>query len=343
VKLTAARLTSREGVNAAQTFFERHECVFQEVAQQNDFGKDAYVDIGEGGSVTFLCAALQIKSGRSYRTEAGDYSIPVANHVDAWRRSTIPVFGLVYDLDDGLHRWVDITGYLQDHPNQQGGNVPVSRDAILDQTSLRGEFTATLKRYASGGFGIIALNLLSAGPRQTDAVMDAWALGRHDAKFLLIVRRLILDLESNALQKAINLLAHAGSHPDIFWTKDNWIPPKVEEQILPSFRWSPEEVAHMLCAVDPVDWGRGTLGQSLDVLFYEDPNIVSKLHIAIGFLLKQSDTTQAVRAATLALTHSRDQRVELLSLVEEQPALMNHEWFRDVFAAVNESGSLSLY
>ena len=34
-------------------FFERHGCVFQEVAQQNDFGKDAYVDIGDDGSSCF--------------------------------------------------------------------------------------------------------------------------------------------------------------------------------------------------------------------------------------------------------------------------------------------------
>jgi hypothetical protein len=43
VKNPPERITAREGINAAQTFFERHGCVFQEVAQQNDFGKDAYV------------------------------------------------------------------------------------------------------------------------------------------------------------------------------------------------------------------------------------------------------------------------------------------------------------
>ncbi len=89
-------------MNAAQAFFERNGCVFQEVERQNDFGKDGYVDIGEDGVVTFLCAALQIKSGKSYRTANGDYSVPVNGHAETWRRSTIPVFGLVYDPDDGL-------------------------------------------------------------------------------------------------------------------------------------------------------------------------------------------------------------------------------------------------
>jgi len=100
----------------------------------------------------------------------------------------------------------------------------------------------------------------------------------------------------------------------------------------------------MLTAVDPEDWGRGTLGQCLDVLLYEDPSVAAKLHIAIGFMLKDADDiTLAVRAASLALTHSRDQRVELSRLVQEHPALMTHEWFRDVAASVEESGYLSLY
>ena len=40
-----SRITAREGVNAAQSLFDACGCVFQEVAQQNDFGKDAYVDL----------------------------------------------------------------------------------------------------------------------------------------------------------------------------------------------------------------------------------------------------------------------------------------------------------
>jgi hypothetical protein len=337
------RITSREGVNAAQAFFERHGCVFQEVAQQNDFGKDAYVDIGEGGAVTFLCAALQVKSGTSYRIAEGDYFIPVDGHAHNWRNSTVPIFGLVYDPNDALTRWVDVTGHLRANPGQQTGNIPVSRKAILTEESLRGVFTSALAQYA-GRFGAIATNLLAAGELQTDAVYDAWALGRSDAKYLLIIRRFILDYEPRALRRAIHLLAHAGLHPDIFWIPGkNWIPESVTKQVTPSFRWAPEEIAHMLKVIDTEDWGRATLGQSLDVLLYEDPNIVAKLHITIHLLLKEGATMQAVRAATLALTHSRDQRVEVEVLAEEYPELVEHEWFRDVYASVREAGNLSLY
>ena len=99
----------------------------------------------------------------------------------------------------------------------------------------------------------------------------------------------------------------------------------------------------MLRAVASSAWGYGTLGECLDVLFYEDPNIVSKLHIAIKLLLKDPEKDQAVRAATLALTHSKNKRKELALLVQEHPALADQEWFQDVSAAVEESGNFSLY
>lgn len=176
------------------------------------------------------------------------------------------------------------------------------------------------------------------------AVYDAWALSRSNAKYLLIVRRLLMDLQPQPLQRAIFLLSHAGSHPNILWTKDNWIPLSAEAQLLPAFRWSPEEIAHMLKAVDHSDYGRGTLGECLDVLLYEDPNVVAKLHIAIKLLLQDPDITQAVRAATLALTHSRrHQRAELELLLREYPKLIEHEWFQEVSVAVRESANLSLY
>jgi hypothetical protein len=341
---SAERITGKDGVNAVRTFFELHGCVFQEIAQQNDIGKDSYVDIGENGIVTNLCAALQIKSGTSYRTAKGEYFIPVQEHSDNWRRSTVPVFGLVYDPDDGLIRWVDITGYLRAHPEQSGGRVPVSPRHCLDVLSLGGAFKSAVQAYAASGPGGLTLNLLTPGRLQTDAVYDAWALSRSDAKYLLIMRRFILDLELDPLRRAIFLLSHAGSHPNILWTKDNWIPPAVEAQILPSFRWSPEEIRRMLLAVDYSDWGYHTLGECLDVLFYEDPNLISKLHIAIRLMVSDSDdTTYAVRAATVALSHAKDKRRELSLLAQEFPALTDHEWFQDVSAAISESGDYSLY
>jgi len=98
VKNTSERVTSREGINAVQTFFKRSWCVLQEVAQQDDFGKDGYVDLGnDDGVITCLCSALQVKSGVSYKLARGGYFIPLDDHAETWRFSTVPVFGIVSD------------------------------------------------------------------------------------------------------------------------------------------------------------------------------------------------------------------------------------------------------
>ena len=99
----------------------------------------------------------------------------------------------------------------------------------------------------------------------------------------------------------------------------------------------------MLRAVDYHDWGYHTLGECLDVLFYEDSNIVAKLHIAIRLLLNESQKDTAVRAATLALSHAKDKRKELALLKHEYPALMEEEWFQEISAAVGKSGQFSVY
>lgn len=116
MSVLSSRITSRDGVNTARLFFEHNGCTFQEIGQQHDFGKDAYVDIADATGVTPLCVALQIKSGVSFRTANSDYAVPVQRHADMWRRFTVPVFGIVYDPDDAQLRWVDLTGYLRAHP-----------------------------------------------------------------------------------------------------------------------------------------------------------------------------------------------------------------------------------
>lgn len=342
VKNPPERITAREGINAAQAFFERHECIFQEVAQQNDFGKDAYVDIGDEGSVSFLCVAIQVKAGVSYRTAKGDYSIPIDEHANNWRHSTIPIFGVVYDPDDQLMRWIDLTGHLQANPQKQSGSIPVSREAILTEEILRGAFTSALAGYG-GRSGTIVTNLLASGDVQTDAVYDAWALGRSDAKYLIIIRRFILDYEPRALQRAIHLLAHAGSHPDIFFNSKNWIPESVKGLVTPTFRWSPEELVRMFKVIDIEDYGRGTLGQSLDVLLYEEPSLVAKLHMAIGMLLKENETEQALRAASLAITHSKNQLAEIEKLIVEFPVFMEDETFQSIYDMIRRGEDLWLY
>jgi hypothetical protein len=344
VKVQATQVTSADGVNSVRTFFEHAGCRFQEVELRNDIGKDAYVDIAHAGVVTPLCIAVQIKSGESYRTRSGDYFIPIGNHSADWRYSSVPVFGVVYDPADQRLRWADITGYLRANVAQEGGSIPIQRDALLDESSLNRDFYAAVQRYAGIDRENLATNLLSDEDSiQRVSVWDAWGLGRHDSRYLILLRRLILHLRGFAIRDAIFLLSHAGDHPDIFWTPLNWIPPDIEVQVRRTFRWSAEEIAHMFRALDIEEWGRGTLGQSLDVLFYAEPKVTEKLRGSVGFLIDDGDVDRAVRAATLVLSHSSDALRDLAWLIGNYPALSEHEWFQDLVALVRAHGTFSLY
>ncbi len=74
----------------------------------------------------------------------------------------------------------DLTGYVRAHPDQEGGNVPVSGRQTLDELTLRGAFTNAVRAYGARGTTDLVLNLLSPDPFQIGAMYDAWALSRSD-------------------------------------------------------------------------------------------------------------------------------------------------------------------
>lgn len=99
----------------------------------------------------------------------------------------------------------------------------------------------------------------------------------------------------------------------------------------------------MFKVIEVEDWGRGTLGQSLDVLLYEDPHLVPKLHMAIALLIEEGETEQELRAASIALTHSEEQNEEIGKLIAAFTILMDDEIFRDINRMIQEGETLSLY
>jgi hypothetical protein len=337
-----ARITAKAGVNAVRALLEQTGCAFQEVAQQNDIGKDAYVDLMARGLAGGLCVALQIKSGKSYRSATGDYLLPLGSHAERWRESTVPVFGVVYDPEDSRIRWIDLTAYLRAHPERSGGHVTIPTSSILDGRAVRDEFRRAALGYAGAGDSL-SLKLMSSDEGvQEDAVFDAWALGRQDARYFILLRRLILQLNGRALRRAIAALSHLGLHPDILWTPKNWIPPVVEDAVRPTLRWSGPEIAHMLSVIDVEEWGRGTLGQCMDVLLYQHPGVITELRSAVQLLLPQSEEL-AIRAATLVLSHAKNAPEEMARILTAAPGLRDHEWMQGLIGHVERYGEFSLY
>ncbi|HEU0153457.1 MAG TPA: DUF4365 domain-containing protein [Arenimonas sp.] len=338
-----SRRVERAGILAVQSLFESSGCVFQEVSQQNDYGKDAYVDLVDGAEVSSICVALQIKAGRSYRTRDGDYYIPTGRHTETWRESTIPVFGVVYDPDDVGLRWVDLTAYLRSH-EVMNGRVPISAKAILDASTLFSDFGLAAKSYMVGGNEGIALRLLSSCEvAQCEAIIDGWALARNDPRFLILVRRLISHFSRGALRRAIWAMAHVTPHPDIIWTKESWIEEPNRGLICATFSWSIDEIGHLFGAVDDDEWGRGTLGQSLDMILRQDPSIEEKLASAVRALTGRGYQKEVTPLVYVALSLSTDPSNTLDNLARSCGVRTDSGVMGEVAAQLKQSNCFDLY
>lgn len=182
MKLRGNRQAERAAVNATRALFEANEYVIQDVSADNDYGKDAYVDLTEGTAVTGFMVALQIKGGTSYRRPGG-YGVPLDNkHEVVWRGSTAPVGGIIYDPEDGLLRWCNISQFLEEHPNRSGSYVPVPDSQILTAETLS-VFKDSFIRFwdrQSGGRSVLRL-CTADEDQQLDALFDCFAFGRRDA------------------------------------------------------------------------------------------------------------------------------------------------------------------
>lgn len=346
-KLRANRITERAAVNAARTFFETNGCIFQEVSGDNDYGKDAYVDLTFGGRVTGLCAALQIKGGESYRSADGGYGIPLDDdHAELWRSSTVPIFGIIHDPRDGKLRWCNISEFLS---SPEGGqlprSIPVESSAIFDNAALHREFAAAVERARVLKADHALLQVLSASERiSLWAIRDCLALGRADPRVLIGLRYLIRALSPRQLHNAMVVLSHATDHPDILWHPRNSIPPHVEEQIRRHYRWSAEEVVEFLKLCPLVTFDRGGLGQCLYMLLIEDPNIRGTMRRACVLAMEMGHSEVAFTALYLWLYWERgNARAAFANFVKEHPEVRALENIEDFEAVLSEAGKLDLW
>lgn len=339
----STRATSRAGVRECAAYFEDRDCVFQEIGQQNDFGKDAYVDLPLDGGTEGHCVALQIKAGPSYRRGDGSLFVPIDQHATTWRESTVPVFGVVFDPELRQLGWVDLTGYLRQNPNVMSGRISVPAAQLLTETSFAA-FCLAVAGYGQSPTQTLSLDLLSNDPvRQSQALHDAWALSRHDVRYFLLCRRVLVELPPVQTRWLIWRLSHVAGNPDILYTPETWLPLAIQARLRASFRWSANEIVHAFLAIGPEDWGRGTLGQCLDMLLFADKSFLDEVVPATKMLLAMGEVDTAVQLTVVALGHTEDPLKLLRDQWERFADLRDSEWLLELGSALSEYNQFSLY
>lgn len=363
---TRSRRVERRAVNDSQTFFEDHDLIFQEIDLRNDIGKDAILDLARSGADAGLSVALQIKGGKKYKRRTG-HAIPLDHRLRyVWSNSSLPVFVIVRDVDDGNLYWGNISHMLAATP------IEARTMALLPDVSLTpnglAEFLESARFECSSRRIDPLLNLTSPDSSLVQsALFDCLGPGRRDPRYLRLVRFSISAIgDEKAFWAAVDLLAHATPHPDIFWHKENMIEPDIAKEIRRSYRWSPAEIS-MLLARMPEDevWGRGTVAQSLYMLLVSDPSLEWSLERAMLEGFRSDELTwrsswikgppfgpkwvRTDRSAvifpsfTLSLYLASDPVARVQELTESMPPLMNNEMCREVVAIVEEFGSIDIF
>lgn len=72
-------------------------------------------------------------------------------------------------------------------------------------------------------------------------------------------------------------LVMATSHPDIFWSKENWIPESTSRVFSQRVRWTEADVLELVTEVDDNGFPWGTIGQSVCHVLDRDRNFESRL------------------------------------------------------------------
>lgn len=357
-KLRIGHRSERGGINAARALLKRHGLVVDEVDGRSDYGRDLNVDITRDSAITGGIIGVQVKGGRTF-LRSGRWVIP-ATKVDwaYWRASTVPIIGMVHDPDRGIIRWTNLTeaarsrvltdpsGFKVQEQNDDLAEIVL--EEVLDDDSFDSFITRTEAYLTATADSAYLLLLDSDDEIRRQGVFNCWTLGRRDPRPLILLRRVLTSLSGRSLYDGISVLAHATSHPDIFWTKQNWISPLVERAVQASFRWSPDELAELVYAVETFDeegsdWQRGGIGQSLWSIMVVDPALHAKLPSAIRTAVEAGRLQAAVRLL-ICLQYLADDPVgEVDILIQAHPSLAQHEMARLVVEHLHEHGRLDVY
>lgn len=333
-----SRAQGKAGYRRLEAVLEAANIVVQRVETENDIGRDAFVDIVHGTDVTGGVICAQVKSGQSF-FHNNQWVIPgKPADFTLWRDSTVPVFGVVHDPHSDSLRWVDLShaaalaldGYLSPVVAGPYGNpaIPVPDDNRLDLNL--GPFLAAAETALRRRGGSHAAALLSDDVETVQTgIADTFAVGRHDPTAFLLLASLVQRLPKDTRRFAIATLALTTSHPDVFWTRDNWIPREVSAALRQRISWTESDIVALLTEIDEDGIQRGSIGQTIYHVLDIDRDIQSKLP-AVALNRTVPDEVRLWAAAIL-----------LYRSGEEAPAVLDRLLSSDV--TVGGEGLFPLY
>ena len=361
-KMNASSNAGKVGEQAVELLLTRAQFNVQRVSNENDIGRDLYVDLTRSGEVTGGVVAIQVRSIIESRRD-GRWLLPYDDKdFTLWLESNIPMFGVLYCRADESMRWVNLCdfarreqtrdktskSYMVDDAGFGKHGVILHEDNRLDLSTARFWDAAegAIRQFPLVGIGSDLVG--ESVERAQRAVLDCFAVGRHDARPLLLLAACLRWLPLRARRDAIIALSHAGHHPDIFWHEANWISDLVKLTLHTRVSWSEEDIEAMFATIeDDVDgggagWGRGSLGQCV----YHTLGMDRQIAVKVRRVFSHSNNISTLEDAALltqywaeddapkAMSEMQHERLDAFassgSLAELARMVLDHGWV-DIF------------
>ncbi|MGH3008511.1 MAG: DUF4365 domain-containing protein [Gaiellaceae bacterium] len=339
------RPTERAAVRAVTAVFEDANMLVQPVDGSIDIGKDLYVDVTEESRATGEVIAVQVKGGESYQRRTGSSFSCTRDDLALWAASTVPIFAVVHDPKSGRLPWINLTSWARSHTSTNSRPRTVELDGAysLSATTLP-QFVAEARDFLRASGAPVLLDLVSDDPTiQQAAVYDAFALGRTDARALLLLRAALRYISDPApLRLAIHILALCCGHEDIFWSARNWIPSEIRARVVAEMDWSYDELCKLLGAAEPDEYVRGGVGRDVAAIVGTGwaPDVENEL-IDVA---RRASIDAAWPALMLLVTQAGDQGLEILdSAVSRSRALAGEPAVAELRSTLLQHGRASMW
>jgi hypothetical protein len=159
-----------------------------------------------------------------------------------------------------------------------------------------------------------------------------------------MVRRSIRWFEGTALSAAVHMLSLTTPHPDVWWTERNRLPDPVRKTVASTFRWSVDEVIHLLQQIKWEKWQRGSRGEDLYMLLLEDPDHANLVARVVPAAMASGAVDAAWTALYLSVYWAGNGGADVLNtLVEQTPAIQALPLFDELAHILQESEYVSLF
>jgi hypothetical protein len=217
MKWPKTKQTANAGVLYVETVVNNHGSIFRRVHQEEDVGIDGFIELVHDESASGKLIAVQIKSGDSYLSEAGDCFEVAVNekHLSYWRNFMLPVILVCYSPTKDVAAWISLRDFIEQE--EYLGRVPITKvniplRNIFDQKSLLQGITTLAHIRSDEGILIkCAEKCLSSDPVERYEgflILSQHPVSRGLKMACLFANRLLMDSNVETAKLALHILGY---------------------------------------------------------------------------------------------------------------------------------------